>query len=513
MTDSQRKYITTPIYYVNDVPHIGHSYTTIIADILARYYRLVGKETFFLTGTDEHGQKIEKTAEEKNISPQELVDSVVERFKELWVRLKISNDNFIRTTDEAHKEIVKKFFKHVYDNGYIYLGEYEGLYCRPCESYYTETQVENNMCPECNRELTLLKEEAFFFKMSEFQEKLLQYIEENPKFVLPVSRRNEVLSFIKQGLNDLCISRTSISWGIEVPDLGIEVKKTHYVYVWFDALLNYISGIGYLKDDEKFDKWWPAYVHLIGKDILKFHAVIWPSMLMAAELPLPEHVFGHGFIYQGGEKMSKSKGNVLDPDTIIEEFGVDAFRYYLTREIVLGLDGTYSYESMRQRYNSDLANDFGNLLNRTLNMIKKYFNLEIGLFDESILSEDEMQLKVEAIRLEEKIQKNMDEFKLSIVLEDIFSVIRRANKYIEEIKPWILYKEGETKKLMTVMVQLIEAIRITSTWLMPFMPDAILKVYDQLNIKNDTGKDLYKWGYFKDGMKLNAPEPIFPRKQ
>jgi len=344
----------------------------------------------------------------------------------------------------------------------------------------------------------------------------LEYIEKNPKFVLPISRKNEVVSFINQGLTDLCISRTSISWGIKVPELGLEVKKPHYVYVWFDALLNYLSGIGYTKDEKNFDKWWPAYVHLIGKDILKFHAVIWPAMLMAADLPIPKHVFGHGFIYQGGEKMSKSKGNVLDPDTIMAEFGVDAFRYYLTREIVLGLDGTYSYENMLQRYNSDLANDFGNLLNRSLNMIKKYFDLKIEDFDEAILSESELCLKNEAIQLEKKVADNMSEFKLSIVLEDVFTVIRRANKYIEELKPWVLYKDGETKKLMTVMVQLIEAIKITATWLSPFMPDSAQKVYDQLNLNIDTDSarmDLYKWGYFKKGMILNNPEPIFPRKQ
>jgi len=512
---ADNKYITTPIYYVNDVPHIGHSYTTIIGDVLARYYRLIGKDVFYMTGTDEHGQKIEKSAEAKGLTPKELVDDVVLRFKEMWQKLNISNDYFIRTTDEDHKKVVQEVFRKIYDKGYIYLGEYEGLYCRPCESYYTETQVEDNKCPECKRELIVLKEEAYFFKLSAFADKILEHINKNPKFVLPESRKNEVVSFINQGLEDLCISRTTINWGIDIPEVDEKAKQKHYIYVWFDALTNYITGVKYLQDDDTFGRYWPAFIHLIGKDILKFHCVIWPAMLMALDLPLPQHVFGHGFIYQGGEKMSKSRGNVVDPNEIVSEYGIDAFRYYITREIVFGLDGTYSDENMLKRYNADLANDYGNLINRTLNMMKKYFDLTIVEYDESMLNEHELKLKTAVMALEKNVHKNMDEFKLSVALEEIFVVIRMANKYIEETTPWVLSKNGETKKLMTVMLQILETIRIASIWLMPFMPESIGKAFKQINTQvdlSDIKSDFMGWGFYKEGMTLNAPEPLFPRK-
>ncbi len=505
-------FITTPIYYVNDVPHIGHSYTTIIADVLSRYQRLLGNNVFFLTGTDEHGQKIEKSAEQRGLQPRELVDSVVLRYKELWEKLNISYDYFVRTTDEQHKRIVQEVFQKIYEKGYIYLGNYEGLYCSPCESYFTATQAVEGKCPDCGRDLVLLQEEAFFFKLSAFQDKLLAYIKQNEQFVLPHTRKNEVVSFIEQGLEDLCISRSSISWGIEVPELGIELKNKHYIYVWFDALLNYITAIQYMENEKVFQQHWPAYVQLIGKDILKFHCIIWPAMLMALDLELPEHVFGHGFIYQGGEKMSKSKGNVLDPNKIIEEYSVDAFRYYITREIVFGLDGTYSDVNMRQRYNSDLANDFGNLLNRTLSMMGRYFEFKVGKSNEAQLSEAELILKKEVHDLEIRIRQNMQDFKLSIVLEDIFSVIRKANKYIEDNMPWKLYKEEQIDKLSNIMIQLLETIKVVTTWLSPFMPQTAQKVYEQLNISWQE-KNLYNWGYFKEGMLLNKPEPLFPRKE
>jgi len=506
-------YITTPIYYVNDIPHIGHCYTTIIADILARFYRLRGKDVFFLTGTDEHGQKIEKAAEAKGITPKELVDSVVLRFKELWVKLNISNDRFIRTTDIEHQEIVKDTIKQVYDNGYIYLGSYEGLYCRPCEAYFTETQLVDGKCPDCGREVIMLQEEAYFFRLSEFQQKILDHIKKVPDFVLPESRKNEVISFVESGLTDLCISRTTISWGIEFPQLE-NTEKKHYVYVWFDALLNYLTGIKYKKDNAFFERYWPASVHLIGKDILKFHAVIWPAMLMAMGVEVPEHVFGHGFIYQGGEKMSKSKGNVLDPFAIIDEYGVDPFRYYISREMVFGLDGSYTDETMKQRFNSDLANDYGNLLNRTLNMTKKYFDLKVPSANDALFSEEELGLKKMVIALESSIPAKIDAFKLSIALEEIFTVIRRANKFVEEMAPWTLQKEGNMEKLATVMVHLIETLRIVTAWLSPFMPTVTALFYKQLNISEEERlQNPFTWGFFTKDRMLNQPEPIFPRKQ
>jgi len=505
-------YITTPIYYVNDIPHIGHCYTTIIADILARFYRLRGRDVFFLTGTDEHGQKIEKAAEAKGVTPKELVDSVVLRFQELWEKLNISNDHFIRTTDSEHQEIVKDALKQVYKNGYIYLGSYEGLYCRPCEAYFTETQLAEGKCPDCGREVITLQEEAYFFKLSAFGQRILEHIKNVPDFVLPESRKNEVISFVESGLNDLCISRTTINWGIEFPQLEATEKK-HYVYVWFDALLNYLTGIKYQKDDAFFQRYWPAHVHLIGKDILKFHAVIWPAMLMAMDVEVPKHVFGHGFIYQGGEKMSKSKGNVLDPFVIMNEYGVDPFRYYLAREMVFGLDGSYSEETMKQRFNSDLANDYGNLLNRTLNMMQKYFDLKVPEAKDDLLSEAELSLKKATLKLEQSIPVFIDAFKLSVALEEIFTVIRKANKFIEETAPWKLQKEGNMDKLATVMVHLIETIRIVTAWLSPFMPIVTNSFYSQLNINEAEKKQApFVWGFFVEGRMLNKPEPVFPRK-
>ena len=368
------QYITTPIYYVNDVPHIGHSYTTIIADIFARFFRIFGEDVYFLTGTDEHGQKIEKVAQQWGISPQTHVDEVVVKYQQAWKRLNISMDRFIRTTDADHKLVVQKVFSKLYESGLIYLGNYEGLYCHHCESYYTKTQVEENKCPDCSREVSTLSEEAYFFKLSAFEDQLLKHIAENPEFVLPATRKNEVVSFINQGLEDLCISRTSISGGIEVPLKPEKGAKPHYIYVWFDALINYLTGVGYLNNDAMFARYWPATLQLVGKDILKFHCIIWPAMLMGLDIALPKHVLAHGFIYQGGEKMSKSKGNVLDPHRLIDTFGVDAVRFFLSREMMLGQDGTYTDENMIVRYNSELANDYGNLVNRTINMIKKYFN-------------------------------------------------------------------------------------------------------------------------------------------
>lgn len=479
---------------------------------------MTGNDVFFLTGTDEYGQKIEKAAEDRGLKPKELVDQVVLRFKELWVALDIEYDRFIRTTDNEHKQVVQAVFKTIYDKGYIYLGEYTGLYCRPCETYYTETQAVDGVCPECKRELTLLKEEAFFFKLSAFEGPLLYYIERNPAFVLPESRRNEVLSFIRSGLNDLCITRSAINWGIEIPELPVQTQKQHYIYVWFDALLNYLSGIKYNQDSAFFDTHWPATIQLLGKDIIKFHAVIWPAMLMALELPLPEHVFGHGFIYQSGEKMSKSKGNVLDPYVLIAEYGADAFRYFLAREVVMGLDGSYSDENMKQRFNSDLANDWGNLINRTLNMMKRYFDGVIPTYTACDESDNYNLYVLRDITspLAGRIKRLMKDFKPSQVLEEIFAVIRQANKYIEDQAPWTLSKNNNNDRLGQVLVQILEAIRLSSLYLFPFMPSTVGRVFEQLNIKVDFYKlppTFFEWGYFKPGMVLGKPEPLFPRKE
>lgn len=512
MESKKQKYITTPIYYVNDVPHIGHCYTTIIGDILARFYRLQKQDVYYLTGTDEHGQKIEKAAEQKGLRPKELVDQVVERYQELWKTLNISNDYFIRTTDAQHKIGVQQVLEKVYSQGDIYLGDYEGWYCRPCETYFTATQLIEGNCPDCNRPVELLKEEAYFFRLSKYQQKILEHIKNNPNFILPESRKNEVISFVESGLNDLCISRTTMNWGIEMPELDNKATKKHYVYVWFDALLNYLTALGYPQQQNNF-KYWPADVHLIGKDILKFHAVIWPAMLMSMGEKLPKHVFGHGFIYQSGEKMSKSKGNVLDPYNIIELFGVDAFRYYLAREIVFGMDGNYSEETMKQRYNSDLANDFGNLLNRSLNMMKKYYDLKIPEYDTSVFVNTKTSLKVQIAELAKEIPQLMDDFKVSIALEKIFGVIRAANKFIEDSAPWVLSKNEQTEQLAIVMTELMESIRILAMWLYPVMPMAVEQSLAQLNVdKNESIENPYLWGFFKKGHQLREPMPIFPRK-
>lgn len=505
-------YITTPIYYVNDVPHLGHAYCTIAADVLARWQRLQGKEVYFLTGTDEHGQKIEKQAQANNETPIQLADRVVIRFKELWQKLNISNDDFIRTTEERHKKTVQYIFKKIYDHGDIYLGFYEDWYCHHCESYYTETQLTNNNCPLCQRAVSKLKEESYFFKLSKYEKALLEYIEKNPDFVQPVSRRNEVISFINQGLTDLSISRTTINWGIDVPDIPSQkTEKKHYIYVWFDALINYISAPGYPENINQFNSTWPADVHLIGKDIIKFHAIIWPAMLMSAGIVPPKQVFAHGFINMGGEKMSKSKGNVVNPSDIINDFGADVLRYFLLREFVFGQDGTFFDDALLKRYNADLANDYGNLLNRTLTMAEKYFEGKSPDFKDIPIN----KLSESSLKTISDVGNLLNNLKFSQALEAIWKLISLANAFIEETAPWVLSKENKLDELKDVIYSLLETIRIATILISPIMPDISQTAWGQLGFSDKIeshGKNGLKWGLFPKGKSLKKGQPLFPRR-
>ncbi|MGA1846378.1 methionine--tRNA ligase [Deferribacter abyssi] len=506
----QTFYVTTPIYYVNDVPHIGHAYTTVAADVLARYKRMCGYDVFFLTGTDEHGQKIEQAALKKGITPKELADSVVERFKSLWVKLNISNDKFIRTTDESHKKAVQKIFKKMQENGDIYLGEYEGWYCTPCETYWTETQLlDGNNCPSCGRETQKLKEPSYFFRMSKYQDTLLKYIEENPDFIQPPSRKNEIVSFIKEGLKDLSVSRVSFKWGIPVPG-----DDKHVIYVWIDALTNYISGIGYVDENEEFKKFWPADVHLVGKDILRFHTVYWPTMLMSAGLPLPKKVFAHGWWTVEGQKMSKSLGNAIDPNWLVDTFGVDAIRYFLLREVPFGLDGDFSFKALIHRINGDLANDLGNLLNRTLGMVKRYFKGIIPEYKVEDETDIELFKKVEEVFNE--VDKHIDSIAFNKALMSIWTLVAELNKYIDKNAPWMLAKDDSQRdRLETVLYVVLDGIRILSLLIYPFMPKTSEEIRNQLNIKIDIFKesfeDLKKVKLLKSGNKIGEVKQLFPR--
>ncbi|MGA1862452.1 methionine--tRNA ligase [Deferribacter thermophilus] len=503
-------YVTTPIYYVNDVPHIGHAYTTVAADVLARYKRLCGYDVFFLTGTDEHGQKIEQAAQKKGVTPKELADTVVERFKSLWVKLNISNDKFIRTTDEEHKKAVQKIFKKMQENGDIYLGEYEGWYCTPCETYWTETQLlDGNHCPSCGRETHKLKEPSYFFRMSKYQDELLKYIEENPDFIQPPSRKNEIVSFIKEGLKDLSVSRVSFKWGIPVPG-----DENHVIYVWIDALTNYISAIGYLDETEQFKKYWPADVHLVGKDILRFHTVYWPTMLMSAGLPLPKKVFAHGWWTVEGQKMSKSLGNAIDPNWLVDTFGVDAIRYFLLREVPFGLDGDFSFKALIHRINGDLANDLGNLLNRTLGMIKRYFDGVIPAYKEEDESDRELLAKIEEVF--EEVDKHLNNIAFNKALIAIWQLVSELNKYIDKNAPWMLAKdESKRDRLESVLYLVLDGIRILSLLIYPFMPDTAKEIRRQLNLDIDLHKsnfdELKKVKQLKSGIKIGEVKQLFPR--
>lgn len=505
---SEKFYITTPIYYPSGKWHIGTCYTTVICDALARFKRMQGYDVFYLTGTDEHGQKIEQSAAEHNLSPKAWVDKQVENLKSLWTLYGISYDKFIRTTDAEHEAAVQKIFKKLYDSGDIYKSEYEGWYCVPCESYWTKGQLVEGKCPDCGREVSLTKEESYFFRLSKYADKILKLFEENPEFLEPKSRQNEMInSFIKPGLQDLAVSRTSFKWGIPVP-----FDDKHVIYVWIDALTNYITALGYLSDDESlFEKFWPADIHMMAKEIVRFHSIIWPSILMALGVPVPKRVYGHGWLMFGGGKMSKSKGNVVDPFELARRFGVDAIRYYLLREVPFGEDGLYTNELLIKRINTDLANILGNLVSRTEAMVGQYCGGKIP--KSKVAGEFDDELKAAAQDAFGKVKQKMDALDVPGALEEIFKVLQRANKYIDETAPWALNKNGEKDRLDTVLFNLSETIRITAVLLRPFLIDAPEKILNEFSIpENLRGFDsIEKFGKEIDDCSVLKGEPLFKR--
>lgn len=508
---TKRFYVTTPIYYVNDVPHIGHAYTTIASDVLARFKRLTGHDVTFLTGTDEHGQKIEKAAADRGESPKQLADRVMTRFQALWERLSISNTDFIRTTEPRHVQAVQAFFARVREKGDIYLGYYEDWYCVSDEAYWTELQLVDGKCPSCGRAVEKIKEESYFFRMSKYEKPLLKFLKSRRDFIQPESRRNEVIRFVEGGLRDLSVSRVSFKWGIPVPD-----DPRHVIYVWFDALTNYLTAIGYEKDPRRFKKIWPADVHVIGKDILRFHAVYWPCFLLSAGLPLPRQVFSHGWWTVDGEKMSKSTGNVVDPNGMVDRYGADAFRYFLLREVPFGEDGDFSESALIQRFNSELANDLGNLFSRALTMIERYANGRIPKPKASAIKADERKLKATAVGLHGKVTKQIDRKAFHLALREVWQLVDLANRYVERSAPWELAKDPATAgRLETVLYHLAESLRFLSLYLFAFMPDVGRKMYAQLgytdsidSIRLDRAR---RWAGLKPGQQIKKGAHLFPR--